>query len=311
MLAPSMPHDARGVPMARTSKRETLAIDGHEVRLTSLDKVMYPEGFTKRDVVGYYRAVAGAILKQLHNRVVTQIRFPDGVEGDRFYQKNASRYTPDWIRTFVIPASPGSDKPSKLVTWPVIDDEAGLLWFANQGALELHTPQWHVGPRGGVGKPDRLVFDLDPGEGVDLDAVAAIARLVRDRLAEDGYEAFPVTSGGKGIHLYAPVSGKAWRVTHRYAEAFAKALAEAQPERIVAVQAKEQRVGRVMLDWSQNHPAKSTATPYTLRGKGGSPTVAAPREWDEIVDGLAQLSPDEVVARLERDGDLMARHGLA
>jgi bifunctional non-homologous end joining protein LigD len=296
--------------MARTSRRETLTIDGHEVRLTSLDKVMYPEGFTKADVIAYYRAVAEPLLRQLRDRVVTQIRFPDGVGGERFYQKNASRYTPDWIRTFVIPASPGSDKPSKLVTWPVIDNEAGLLWFANQGALELHTPQWHVGPRGGVGKPDRLVIDLDPGEGVGLDGVAAIARLVRDRLTEDGLDAFPITSGGKGIHLYAPVSGKSASTVHGHVESIARELAAAHPDRIVAVQDKEQRVGKVMLDWSQNHPAKSTSTPYTLRGRP-HPTVAAPRAWDEIVDGLTQLSPDEVVARIERDGDLMTIHGLA
>jgi bifunctional non-homologous end joining protein LigD len=297
--------------MARSGST-TLTIDGHAVKLSSLDRVMYPEtGFTKGDVVDYYRAVAGPMLKQLHNRVVTQIRFPGGVGGERFYQKNASRYTPDWIRTFVIPASPGSRKPSKKVTWPVIDNEAGLLWLANQGALELHTPQWHVGPRGGVGKPDRLVIDLDPGEGVELDAVSAIARLVRDRLAEDGHAAVPVTSGGKGIHLYAPVSGRTSRTVHAYVERLARELAEAHPDRIVAVQAKEQRVGKVMLDWSQNHPAKSTATPYTLRGKGGTPTVAAPRDWDEVGDGLAQLGPADVVARLERDGDLMERHGLA
>lgn len=289
----------------------TLTIDGHQVKLSSLDRVMYPEaGFTKGDVVEYYRAIAEPILRQLRDRVVTQIRFPQGVGGERFYQKNASRYTPEWIRTFVIPASPGSDRPSKQVTWPVIDNEAGLLWFANQAALEVHAPQWHVGPRGGVGKPDRLVIDLDPGEGVAADEVAAIARLVRGRLAEDGHQAMPVTSGGKGIHLYAPVSGKSSRTVHRYVETLARELADAHPDRIVAVQAKEQRVGKTMLDWSQNHPAKSTATPYTLRGKGGSPTVAAPRAWDEIVDGLAQLGPAEVVARLRRDGDLMARHGL-
>jgi bifunctional non-homologous end joining protein LigD len=142
-----------------------------------------------------------------------------------------------------------------------------------------------------------------------LDDVAGIARLVRDRLAEDGYDAFPVTSGGKGIHLYAAVSGKTSSVVHGYVENVARELAGAHPERIVAVQAKEQRVGKVMLDWSQNHPAKSTAAPYTLRGRP-SPTVAAPRDWDEIVDGLTQLSPAGVIARLERDGDLMTRYGL-
>lgn len=292
--------------------RTTLSIDGQAVKLSSLDRVMYPEtGFTKGQVIDYYRAVADVLLRQLRDRVVTQIRFPEGIGGDRFYQKNASRYTPKWIRTFVIPASPGSDKPSKKVTWPVIDGEAGLVWFANQGALELHTPQWHVGPRGGVGRPDRLVMDLDPGEGMGPDDCAAIARLVRDRLAGDGLPLFPVTSGGKGIHLYAPVSGKSATTVHGYVRDVARELAEAHPERIVAVQAKEQRVGKVMIDWSQNHPAKSTATPYTLRGKPGGPTVAAPRAWEEIVDGLTQLTPNQVIARLERDGDLMERYGLA
>jgi bifunctional non-homologous end joining protein LigD len=193
----------------------------------------------------------------------------------------------------------------------VIDNEAALLWFANQGALELHTPQYRLGPRGGIRKPDRLVMDLDPGEGMGLDDCADIAHLLRERLAEDDLALSPVTSGGKGIHLYAPLDGRRTaRSVHAHIRDLARALAEQLPDRIVAVQAKEQRAGRVMIDWSQNHPAKSTATPYTLRGKGGWPTVAAPRAWDEIVAGLAQLSPAEVVDRLERDGDLLERHEL-
>jgi len=295
----------------KESGRETVTIDGHRLQLSSLDKVMYPEtGFTKRDVFDYYRAVAEVLLPQLRDRVVTQIRYPDGIGGERFYQKNVSPWTPKWIRRFAISASPGSKKPAKTVRYPVIDDLAGLLWFANQGSLELHTPQWRVGPRGGIRNPDRLVIDLDPGEGVGLDACAAVAHMIRARLAEDDLTAWPVTSGGKGIHLYAAVNGRRTaRAVHGYVQNLARDLAARNPDQVVAVQDKSKRVGKVMIDWSQNHPARSTATPYTLRGKP-SPTVAAPREWDEIAEGLRQLTPQDVVARLERDGDLMERHGL-
>lgn len=295
----------------REAVKATVTVDDHRLRLTSIDKVMYPEtGFTKRDVIDYYRAVSEVLLPQLRNRVVTQIRYPDGIGGDRFFQKNVSPYTPKWIRRFVISASPGSKKPAKQVRYPVIDNIAGLLWFANQAALELHTPQWRVGPRGGVRNPDRLVIDLDPGEGTGLDECAEIAHIVRARLAEDDLDAFPVTSGGKGLHLYAAVEGNRSALSiHGYVKSIARELAEANSERIVAVQDKDARVGKVMIDWSQNHPARSTATPYTLRGKP-SPTVAAPRSWDEITDGLTQLSPDRVVGRLETHGDLMERYGL-
>lgn len=289
----------------------TITVDGHRVQFSNLDKVMYPETrFTKRDVCEYFRAVSDVLLPQLRNRVVTQIRYPDGIGGERFYQKNVSPWTPKWIRRFVISASPGSKKPAKQVRYPVIDDLAGLLWFSNQGSLELHTPQWQVGPRGGVHNPDRLVIDLDPGEGMGLDACAAAARMIRDRLAADDLAAYPVTSGGKGLHLYAAVDGRRTaRSIHRYVQDLARELAERHPDRLVAVQDKTKRVGKVMIDWSQNHPARSTATPYTLRGKP-SPTVAAPREWDEIEDGLRQLAPHDVIERLERDGDLMERYGL-
>ena len=290
----------------------TLTIDSREVRVSSLDKLMYPDsGFTKRDVIDYYRRVAPVMLPQLRDRPVTQIRFPDGLGGDRFYQKNASDYMPEWIRHFEISASPGSNKPTKQVDYPVIDDEAGLVWFANQAALELHTPQYRLGPRGGVQKPDRLVIDLDPGEGRGLPDCGEVAHIIRARLRDDGHEAYPVTSGGKGLHLYTAVDGSLTaRQLHRYVERIADELAEAHPDRIVAEVGKDARRGKVLIDWSQNHPARSTATPYTLRGKPGGPTVAAPREWDEIVDSVTQLGPDDVLERLQRDGDLMERHGL-
>ena len=289
------------------AKSDTREVDGRRLKLTSLDKVMYPEtGLTKQGVIDYYTAVADVILPQLRDRPVTRIRYIDGVGGDRFYEKNAPKYTPDWIRVFGISASPGTGKDAKTVRFPVIDDLAGLLWMANQAALELHTTQYRLGPRGGVRKPDRLVINLDPGEGLGLDDVAEIAHLLRERLERDGLQSLPVTSGSKGIHLYAPLDGKRTALkVHAYGRDVAREMAEAHPERIVAVQDKEQRVGKVMLDWSQNHPARSTATPYTLRGKP-SPTVAAPRRWDEIGPGLTQLGPDEVVARLDELGDLFS-----
>jgi len=297
--------------MGKTANgKSTLTIDGHRLQFSSLDRVMYPEtGFTKQDVIDYYTAVAEVLLPQLRDRVVTQIRYPGGVAGERVFERNAPAAMPEWIRRFTISASPGTGKAAKRVRYPVIDDLAGLLWVANRATLELHTPQWHVGPRGGIGKPDRLVMDLDPGEGVGLDACAGVAHVVRARLAEDGLTAYPVTSGSKGIHLYAPVEGRTSLSVHAYAKKVARELSAAHPERIVAVLGKAERAGKVMIDWSQNHPAKSTATPYTLRGKA-RPAVAAPRRWEEIGDGLAQLSSAEVLARLEAEGDLMAEYGL-
>jgi bifunctional non-homologous end joining protein LigD len=290
----------------------TRTIDGHQVKLTNPDKVMYPEtGMTKGEVIGYYTAAAHVLLPQLRDRVVTRIRYIDGVGGERFYEKNVQRGMPEWIRDVTVSASPGTGKEAKQVRYPVIDNLAGLTWMANAAALELHTPQWRVGPRGGVRKPDRLVIDLDPGEGLGLDDVAEIALLMRERLSGDGLHTIPVTSGSKGIHLYAPLDGKRTSLqVHGYVRDVAREMAERYPDRIVAVQDKEERVGKVMVDWSQNHPARSTATPYTLRGKP-APTVAAPRHWDEIGPGLSQLSPDEVIARLDELGDLLSDAGRA
>lgn len=281
-------------------------VNDRKVRLTNLTKTMYPEtGLTKEGVIDYYTAVADVLLPQLRDRVVTRIRYPDGIGGERFFEKNTPRSIPDWIRRFTISASPGTGQKAKQVRYPVIDDLAGLTWMANQAALELHTPQWRVGPRGGVRKPDRLVIDLDPGDGVGLDACADIALLVADRLRAEGMEPVPVTSGGKGIHVYAALDGARTALAiHGYVQELARALAVECPDRVVAVQDKTKRVEKVMIDWSQNHPARSTATPYTLRGRA-APTVAAPRHWDEITTGLRQLSPDEVIERLRRDGDLM------
>lgn len=282
-------------------------VGGRRVKLTNLDRVLYPGGFTKGEMVHYYTQVAEVILPQLRDRPVTRIRFPEGVSGERFFEKNTPRGAPDWLRRQVLHASPGSDDEGTTVDFPFLDDLAGLVWAANGGAIELHTPQWTVGPRGGVRPPDRLVIDLDPGAPAGLDECAAVAHLVAERLAEDGLtETFPVTSGSKGMQLYAPLDGRRSAMAVRqYARDVAHELAEAHPKQVLANMKKALRPGKVLLDWSQNHPAKTTVTPYSLRGRD-QPAVAAPRRWDEVGPGMGQLGPDEVLSRLDQDGDLLA-----
>lgn len=291
--------------MSPSGAAQWVEVEGRRVRLTSLDRVLYPDGMTKAEVIAYYTAVAPALLRQLRDRPVTRVRWPEGVGGERFFEKNVPAGAPDWLRRRRMPASPGSDDGT-VVEFPFLDDLAGLVWSANQSALELHTPQWRVLADGTVTNPDRLVVDLDPGPPAGLDECAVVARLVADRLAEDGLSlTFPVTSGSKGMQLYAPLDGSLTAMQVReYARNVAEELA-ARHDLVLATQKRTLRPGKVLLDWSQNHPAKTTVTPYSLRGRE-RPAVAAPRTWDEVGPGMTHLAPDEVVRRLEADGDLLA-----
>lgn len=285
-----------------------MEVGGRTLRIGHLDRVVYPStGMTKAEVLHYYMQVAPAILPQLKDRPVTRIRYPEGVAGEKFFEKNTPRGAPEWLRRQTIPASPGTGDSDTVLDFPFLDDLAALVWTANGGALELHTPQWTVGPRGGVRNPDRLVVDLDPGAPAGLVECAHVALLVADRLRDDGLEPYPVTSGSKGLQLYAPLDGRRTAVAVReYARTLAHELAAAHPEQVVAVMRKDLRGGKVLLDWSQNHPAKTTITPYSLRGRE-RPAVAAPRTWDELDDpDLRHLTPDEVLARLDDQGDLLA-----
>jgi bifunctional non-homologous end joining protein LigD len=283
-------------------------VEGRQVRVSHLEKVMYPStGTTKAEVMNYLVRVAPALLAQLKDRPVTRIRWPDGMGGEKFFEKNVPRGAPEWLRRQTLRAAPGSDDEGAELVLPFVDDLAGLVWCANQGSLELHTPQWSVGPRGGVRRPDRLVIDLDPGAPAGLDECATVAHLVADRLREDGLpESVPVTSGSKGMQLYAKLPGtKTVMEVRQYARDLAYAVAAAHPQLVVAVMKKDVRGGKVLIDWSQNHPAKTTITPYSLRGRE-LPRVAAPRWWDEVGPGLTHLGPDEVADRLEADGDPFA-----
>jgi bifunctional non-homologous end joining protein LigD len=320
-----------------TGDRTRVEVDGHPVDLSHLDKVLYPQaGFTKGEVIDYYTRIAPVLLPHLHDRPLTRIRFPNGVVGTSFFEKNAPAGTPEWVRLETLPA-PGSSKGRQTIDYVVADDLPTLVWLANLAALELHTPQWRVAGHGrrraGTGAavrrsaprraadgrvatpaaPDMLVVDLDPGPPAGLAQCCRVALVMRDRLAADGLAGYPKTSGKKGMQLCCPISGRqSAEEVSGYARRIATELERAHPDLIVAKMAKNLRGGRVFIDWSQNSAAKTTVSPYSLRAQS-TPTVSTPLTWDEVraaVDGdpgaVRPFSPAEVLARVERHGDLMA-----
>ncbi|MGW4356339.1 ATP-dependent DNA ligase [Nocardia sp. NPDC004582] len=275
---------------------------GIEVGLTNLDKVLYPAtGTTKGEVIDYFTAVAEALLPHIAQRPVTRKRWPNGVDEQSFFEKNLAEHAPKWLERRTVQHS---DRP---VTYPLIDNVAGLAWLGQQAALELHVPQWRFAGAE-VGDITRLVFDLDPGPGAGLAQCAEVALILRDVVREVGLTAFPVTSGSKGIHIYVPLDRK---LGPNGASAVAKQVAtnlqQLRPELVTATMAKSARGGKVFLDWSQNNPAKTTIAPYSLRGRA-QPWVAAPRAWAELEKPkkLRHLTFDEVLRRFEDDGDLLA-----
>ena len=296
--------------MAKASSGQTVTIDGHTLKLTNLDKVLYPQTqTTKGDVLAYYAAVAPVLLPHLHERPATRKRWPDGVgtsdkAGMVFFHKDLAAGTPEWVPRHRI-AHKDHDND-----YPVVNDLATLTWLGQLASLEIHVPQWRFAPDGRPQHPDRLVLDLDPGPGVTLAQCAEVAGWVRDILVDIGHDPVPVTSGSKGIHLYAPLDGSQ---TSEQATAVARELAIAleagYPDLVVSNMRRADRDGKVFIDWSQNNGNKTTISPYSLRGRM-LPTVAAPRSWSELEDpDLRQLRYDEVLARIERQGDLLA--GLA
>jgi bifunctional non-homologous end joining protein LigD len=282
-------------------------VDGRQLSLSNLDKGMYPE-FTKGEVIDYYARIAPVMLPHLHDRAATRIRWPDGIDGGKFFEKNAPSHTPDWIRTATIP-TPGSSKGRDTLDFVVVDDLPTLVWCANLAALELHIPQWKVGPRGKVHTPDLVVFDLDPGPPATIVEACEVAALLRDVLAEDGLESYPKTSGKKGLHLYVPIEEpKEAERTSEYAKAAAQRLADENPKLVVAKMERRLRKDKVFVDWSQNNPAKTTVAPYSLRA-ASRPSVSTPITWDELeaCGDPADLvfGPEDVLARVDEHGDLL------
>src|SRR5690554_4826191 len=286
-----------------TMPRETttVIVEGRRLRLSSLDKELYPDGTTKADVIAYYAEVADVMIPHLRGRPVTRKRWVDGTSGEEFFAKQLEPGAPDWVARARIRHS------SRLTEYPLVTEPATLVWFAQVAALELHVPQWRFGHDGTPGPPDRLVVDLDPGPGAGLRGCVEAAHFAREMLDDMGLVSVPVTSGSKGIHLYAGLDGSASsEQVSAVAKELARALAADHPRLVVSEQKKSLRAGKVLVDWSQNSAAKTTVAPYSLRGRA-QPWVAAPRTWEEIDDpDLAQLEMGEVIEALHRRGDPLA-----
>ena len=296
------------MPTTRSSSQsETVSVDGHRLKLTNLEKVLYPQtGTTKADVLAYYAEVASVLIPHSENRPATRKRWVHGVgtpehPGEVFFQKNLEDAAPSWVKRRTI------EHKDHANVYPLVNDLATLTWLAQIAALEIHVPQWRFGRTGARRNPDRLVLDLDPGEGAGLQECAAVARLVRDILSDMGLTAMPVTSGSKGIHLYAALDGSQTSdQVSAVAHELARSLEADHPDLVVSDMKKSLRAGKVLLDWSQNNGSKTTITPYSLRGRF-EPTVAAPRTWRELASkDLTQLDYHEVLRRVKRRGDPLA-----
>ena len=294
--------------MAETTEEVHVEVDGRTLRLSNLSKVIYPAtGTTKGEVLNYYARVAPVMLPHLAERAVTRIRWPHGTADMQFFEKNVPNGVPSWIRTVTVPST-GSRGGGDKIVFPVIEGLADLTYFANLASLELHVHQWTVGRNGRPKNPNRMVIDLDPGAPAGLRECCQVALLVRDKLEERGLPAAPVTSGSKGLHMYAALPGRlnADEVRER-AQAIAQELTGEHPDLVLWKMTKSLRPGKVFLDWNQNTGAKTTISPYSLRGKE-RPYVAAPRTWEEIEDGaeegLGQLALDEVLTRIDEHGDI-------
>ncbi|MBE4717845.1 ATP-dependent DNA ligase [Pseudarthrobacter sp. AB1] len=290
--------------------KERVRVAGRELTLTNLDKIIYPEtGTTKADVLAYYAAVAHVLIPAAANRPATRKRWVNGVgtagePGEVFFQKNLEDSAPGWLPRAAI------THKDRTIYYPMVNDPATLTWFGQINSLEIHVPQWQVDSHGKQLNPDRLVLDLDPGDGAGLEECAEVARLARAILQDVGLEPVPVTSGSKGIHLYAGLDGtQTSDQISDFAHELARALEADHPNLAVSDMKKTLRKGKVLVDWSQNSAAKTTIVPYSLRGRL-TPTVAAPRTWREIGSPkLQHLDYDAVLRRMEAGKDLFAAVG--
>jgi bifunctional non-homologous end joining protein LigD len=295
-------------------------VDGRDLTLTNLAKVLYSaDGFTKAEVLDYYQRISPVLLPHVVGRPMTLKRYPDGVDGESFFAKHAPAGRPDWVRTEeIVSHSTRSRSPGEPIEYVVLDDLPSLMWAANLAALELHVPMWRF-PASGEGarkpapehglEPDLLVFDLDPGAPATVVDCCRVAEALRPLLADADLDALPKTSGGKGLQLYARISGMTAEEASALAKDFAERLEREQPRLVVSRMTRSLRPGKVLIDWSQNNGSKTTVAPYSLRARE-HPTVSTPVTWDEVsacrdVSDLFFTAPD-VLARVESRGDLFA-----
>ena len=286
-------------------------VDGRELTVSNLEKVLYPStGFTKGQVIDYYARVAEVMLAHVMDRPLTMKRYPNGVDHKFFFEKHVPDHAPAWVHHKAVP----STSKGEPVDYPVVCDRPTLVWAANLAAIEFHVPLWHVGRRRVLpAPPDHMVFDLDPGEGTSIVECCHVAKVVAEILDEGRSGCWPKTSGSKGLQLYVPLTGRpTWEKVRDRAHGIAVQLEQDHPDLVVSNMRKSLRAGKVLIDWSQNHPAKTTVAAYSLRGTD-EPTVSTPISWDEI-DTCAttgdpadlRFTSDLVLERIEALGDLFA-----
>jgi bifunctional non-homologous end joining protein LigD len=287
-------------------------IEGRQLKLSNLEKVLYPEaGFTKGHVIDYYSRIAPALLRQIRGRPLTLKRYPNGVDGEYFYEKQCPSHRPPWVQ--VAPVWSGHNV--RTINFCLVENLPTLIWVANLASLELHTALHRVAGSKGTPEettqPDMVVFDLDPGEPAAFAECAQVGLWLRESLDGLGLTCVPKTSGSKGLQLYVPLNTP---VTYDETKSFARALAQigerAHPKLVVSNMAKDLRKGKVLIDWSQNDEHKTTVSVYSLRARP-QPTVSAPLHWSEVEAAAAggpvpRIEAAEAVRRLEADGDLFA-----
>lgn len=289
---------------------QVVEVDGRELKLTNLDKVLYPKaGFTKGEVVDYYAKVADAMVPHLKGRAVTLRRFPEGVEDldSAFFEKRCPKHRPKWVKTTNVRAGPNAGN----IDFCVCDGRPTLIWMAQLAAIELH-PSLSLGRA--PTRPTVLAFDLDPGPPANVVDCCRVALRLRDMFGHFGVQSFPKTSGSKGMQVYIPLNSKAvnYDKTKPFAKAIAQLLEKQTPDLVVSKMKKVERGGRVFVDWSQNHRSKTTIAVYSLRARE-RPTASTPLTWDEVENAAANEDADSLVFdasavldRIERHGDLFA-----
>jgi len=290
-------------------ERVTVTVEGHELSLSSLDKPLFPSGFTKGELLDYYARIAPAMLPHLRRRPVTVKRFPDGTTTHGFIEKNVPRHAPDWIPTTVLPRKASVPETTRFA---LIDELAALMWFVNMAAVEFHTPMWRVDGDGQPESPDLIVFDLDPGAPATIVDCCQVAERLRAHLRGEGIELYPKTSGSKGLQLYGRIADRelGGDEVNAFAHHVASAVERQLPDLVVSRMARAFRGGKVLIDWSQNNPAKTTVTPYSVRALD-RPSVSSPVTWEEVAtcaEGKSVLgfeAPD-VLRRVRRHGDLFS-----
>ncbi len=293
--------------MSPSSAAVEVEVEGRQLKLSNFEKVLYPKaGFTKGQVIDYYTRVAPALLPHLRRRALTLKRYPNGVDGQFFYEKNCPKHRPDWIETLAV----WSARNKADVNYCLIDELAGLVWVANLASLELHTS---LSRASDIQQPTMLVFDLDPGPPATVVECGGVAFWLREVLDDLGLQAFPKTSGSKGLQIYAPLNTPVtYNETKPFAHALAKLLEEQHPKDVLSVMTKDLRKGKVFIDWSQNDDSKTTVCVYSLRARE-RPTVSTPVTWEEVERVVESGDPDDLVfeagdvlERMEQHGDLFA-----